>query len=641
MSLADIKNKLYKKEEDENLYQRAESEFDARSPLSGKDESGKKFSSESGDDWEDPEEIYRRRKAMIKKGAIVGGILLLLIIIIVALYKIRQSSFDQGRVVLTIQGMDEIKSGKLVAYEIAYKNNNRAELRNVTLRLNYPENFRPEENSNFKEEGPTTGTYYLGTIKGKGEGKIIFNARTYNPNKNLIYLKTELSYTPSVLSSVFITKTQYGIDATTVPIALEVLAPQVVASGDTVEYAISYKNTGNEDFEMVRIKADYPGGFSYSKSSPSISEGDNIWYIGHLSAGQEGKIVVNGKMKGQSDEVKIVTAYVGIINNGQFLSYNEARVETKVTYPSLAIAQAINGSADSINVNAGDVLNYEIQFGNTTSETLKDLIVTEKIDSPALDYSTLDLGKAGYFDAEKKIITWKATDNPRLASLGGGEGGSIKFKIRVREIIPMSSALDKNFIFSSLARIDSADINSPLKENKIISGNQIDTRLNSKLVLETRGLYASSSIANSGPIPPVVGKETTYTIYWEAMNVLNDVMDASVTAVLPTNVSMTGKISPENSNLVYNERNNTLTWNIGDIPAGTGITSEPKEVIFQIKLTPLPEQASDEAQLIGPAKFSAKDLFTGQSLETSIKEKTTYLKEDSTINMGYKVQPAN
>jgi hypothetical protein len=118
-------------------------------------------------------------------------------------------------------------------------------------------------------------------------------------------------------------------------------------------------------------------------------------------------------------------------------------------------------------------------------------------------------------------------------------------------------------------------------------------------------------------------------------------MDASVTAVLPTNVSMTGKMSPENSNLVYNERNNTLTWNIGDIPGGTGITSEPKEVIFQIRLTPLPGQVANEAQLIGPAKFSAKDLFTEQNLELTVKEKTTYLTEDSTINLEYKVQPAN
>ncbi len=200
--------------------------------------------------------------------------------------------------------------------------------------------------------------------------------------------------------------------------------------------------------------------------------------------------------------------------------------------------------------------------------------------------------------------------------------------------------MDKNFVFSSLARIDNAEINSPLKENKVISGNQIDVRLNSKLVLETRGLYTSDSIANSGPIPPVVGKETTYTIYWTAINVLNDVMDANITAVLPTNVSMTGKINPDNSNLVYNERNNTLTWNIGDISAGTGINSAPKEVAFQIKLTPLPGQVSNEAQLIGPTKFSAKDLFTGQSLETNGKEKTTYLTEDPTISLGYKVQPA-
>ncbi len=637
MSLSDIKNKLYKKEEEKDLYHHAESEFDARSSLAGSEEAVEKFSPKD-EKWVDPNTVYEKRKKKIKIAAIATVVVLLLIVSFVAFFKIRQASFSSERVILSAQGLEEVKSGKLIAYEITYKNENRANLQNATLRLSYPENFRPEENPNFKEESPTTGTYFLGEIGGEEEKKIIFNAKTYSSSENLAYLKMELSYTPSVLSSIYVSRSQYGIALVTAPISLDILAPQVVANGDLVEYTINYKNLDSVDIEDLQISIDYPSGFSFAVSDPEVSERDNTWYIGRLSVGREGKIRIKGKLEGQNDEIRRAVAYAGIVKNEHFLSYIEKKAETRVVYPDLGIVQIVNG-LDNLYINAGDMLNYEIQFGNTSNETLKDLIVTEQIDSPILDYSTLSLGKGGYFDANKKIITWKGADNGKLAKLAAGERGVIKFSVKVKEIIPTESVLDKNFIFSSLARIDSADIDSPIKENKIISGNQINFKLNSKLVLDSRGLYTNTAILNSGPVPPVVGQETTYTIKWLAMNIFNDVTDAKVTAVLPTNVSLTGKVVPENSKFTYNERNNTVIWNIGKLNAGAGITSQAEEFTFQIKLTPLPGQVGSDVQLVGPATFTAKDLFTGEDLTTSIKEKTTYLTEDQTVTSG-KVQAA-
>lgn len=633
MSLADIKNKLYKKEEEKDLYHHAESEFDARSSLAGSEEAVQKFSVANESSLIDPNEMYEKRKIKIKIAALIGGVILLLVIIGVVFYKIRQASFNFERVSLVAQGLEEVRSGKLVAYEITYKNDNRADLRNAVLRLSYPENFRPEENPNFVEETPITGTYNLGEIKGGEEKKIIFNARTYSASENLTYLKMELSYTPSVLSSILVTKSQYGVSIATAPITLNVLAQQVIANGDAVEYVINYRNSGNEELEALQIKADYADGFIFASSIPMVSDQNNIWFIGTIPAGEGGIIKVKGKMEGRKDEIKRFTVHAGIVRDEKFLSYIEQKAETRVAYPDLAIVQRINDS-DKLFVNAGDILNYEIQFGNNSDQTLKDLIVSESIDSPILDYSTLSLGKGGYFDANRKIITWKAADNEKLARLNPGERGSIKFTIKVKDIIPTENVLDKNFIFSSSARIDSADINSPLRENQIISGNEITMKLNSKLVLESFGFYTNKAIPNSGPIPPVVGQDTTYTIYWRAMNIFNDVEEAKVIAVLPTNVTLTGNVSPENANYIYNERSNTLVWNIGNINAGAGITSQAEEFIFQVKLTPLPGQASNDAQLVGPATFSAKDLFTEQELKTTIREKTTYLTEDSTIPTG-------
>jgi hypothetical protein len=269
---------------------------------------------------------------------------------------------------------------------------------------------------------------------------------------------------------------------------------------------------------------------------------------------------------------------------------------------------------------------------------VRDLIVTENLEGNALDYGTLDLGKSGSFDMQKKIITWKAADNSKLKILHPGEEGRLSFNIKVKDIIPVASASDKNFIISSFIKADSADIPTPLNENQTVSGNRLDIKLNSKVILESLGSYKNDFMENSGPMPPVVGQETTYSIRWRMTNVSNDLQSAKVEAVLPTNVSMTGKIFPENANIKFNERNNTVVWEIGDVPVGVGVLNAPWEVVFQIKLTPFPGQAGSSAELIGESIFTAKDLFSDQDLKVSVKGKTTTLPEDPTIQAGYKVK---
>lgn len=628
MSLSEIENKLYKREFDKRLSQRSQSDFDA----AGKE----KKESVITDVWGGKERVTSAQKKAVKAGIIALGIILLVATVFVGIFKWKQASFSEERVNLSISGPEEAGSGQKLIYVIKYTNDNRADIRNVSLKITYPENFKPEDDPRFISDGYTSGTFALGDIPGRGAGEVAINGKAYSPKGALMYLKAELLYSPSGFNSQFASNTQLGVTIASTPVNLEIFAPANISSADAVDYLVEYKNEGEVAFEDMRVRVQYPDGFSFSRSDPASFSGNDVWYVGELSPGQSGKIVVSGKLEGERDQVKSVRAYIGVMDQGEFISYSEEKTETNIVASPLIIVQTVNDKT-SLNVNAGDELRFVLKFKNEGEMGLRDVIVTEKIESPVLDYDTLRLGR-GAFDFDEKRITWKASDFPILASLQPGQEGKIKFSIQLKKIIPVNSKNDKNFVISSMAKIDSPYVPTPIEMNRVISGNKLDIRLNSKIVLDTRGFYHDALLPNSGPIPPKVGQETTYTIHWRASNISNDVEKARVETVLPTDVLMTGNIYPQEANLSYNERTNAIVWDIGSMKAGTGVLSSSLEVAFQVKIKPSSAQEGHTVDLVGPATFSASDNFTGEDLSTVTGNKNSALLEDTSIGSnGYMV----
>ena len=629
MSLNDVKNNLYKKEPPKNLSEHGVSQYD---PMIGNNtgEIGK-----SNDLWAEKNGFDEKEKKIIRKGVIVFSIVIGIISILIVFSIIRQMIFQSGNATVEITGLNQSESGKLLTYEISYRNENRLSIKNAVLRVSYPENFKPENNPDFTIENLTSGSFNLGTIKGKSSGKVVLNGKAYSPKGALIYLKASLIYNPSGYSSQFQANQQFGINIKSVPIILEMLAPQNISSGDAVDYQINYRNDGKDTVDNLIIKIQYPNQFTFTSSNPKTSENDNMWNIGSLSAGQSGKIVVSGKLEGEKDNVKKVKASIGILDQNNFVEYNSESAETKIIFSPLSIAQAVNGKGNQ-NISIGDTLNFEIIYRNNGNIGLRDVIITEKIDSSVLDYSSLKL-ENGSFNFDEKTITWKASDIKELNNLGPGKEGKISFSIKVVNVFPVGEEKDKNFSIKTVAKIDSPDVPTPISMNKIISSNEIEMRVNSKLVVDVKGYYFDGVIPNSGPIPPKVGEETTYTIHWKVLNVSNDVSDVRVFSNLPTGVQMTGNVVPSNANLEYNQRTNEIVWNIGNIKSGAGILFDSPEVVFQVKIKPSPEQKGKELGLLGKTRLSGKDLFTLENIKNEYKEKDTNLLEDNSIKGRTKV----
>jgi uncharacterized repeat protein (TIGR01451 family) len=561
-------------------------------------------------------------------------------IVWLALY-IRKSAFSEERVLVSISGPEKVKSGDTASFEISYQNLNRVSLKNAVLYISYSENFKPSGNLQFESEGPSTSKFNIGNIAAKSDGKVELQGKFFGPQDALVYMEVKIEYKPSTFNSTFSAKGGSSIFISSSPIQLETSGSQNAAAGNAVSYTVTYRNTGQEAFNDLKIKADFPDGFSFSNSDPLPAQGNNIWYVGALESGQTGQVKINGIINGSKDEEKKLKFYVGEIGaDNQFISYGETQSTTKIIGSPVVLVETINDKKENVFVNASDSLLFKISYKNAGSIGLRDVILTVEASSPILDYARIDMRNSkGEFDPEKKIITFRSSEVPEFKTLAPSAQGEISFSIPVKDIIPVSGPNDKKFSFSAIARMDSPDIPTIEGSNKIVASNAVEVKLNSKLIANIEGFYNDADIANSGPLPLKVGQKTTFTLHTKAANVSNDVTDAKIVMTLAPGAKWENNFLPRDAAVSFSDRSNELVWNIGSLPAGTGIITNSKELVFQIGIMPSQNQVGSFAPLLSKTVFSAKDTFTGQPLEAKLGEKNTNLIEDLGVGETGKVTP--
>ena len=131
------------------------------------------------------------------------------------------------------------------------------------------------------------------------------------------------------------------------------------------------------------------------------------------------------------------------------------------------------------------------------------------------------------------MIAWDYKQVPELRYLTPQQEGKVEFNVQLKNDWTQSNSENNNTIIKN--KVDVSQIS-----------NEFQTKVNSKLEILQKGLYSSQAgITNSGSIPPIAGAPTTYTITWDLKNYFNDIKNTKIRAVLPQNVSLTGKISPE------------------------------------------------------------------------------------------------
>lgn len=607
MSLEQLEKKLYKPGGGEELEKEREekSEYDP------------KFSAQIDsaalppDNWKElPPGFFNKHKKTL---AVISGVLIFVIAVAFGfiLYQRSRGIFDKEKITLTIDGPKTITSGDSINYSITYLNETDVDLLDAELAVVLPKNLNdPKLNvtQNFSKN------IKIGTIEKKSQGKIQVSGRLIGSEKSIHYTETILSYKPANVSSKFETNAKFSTTIKNIPIQFSINAPQQAYEGEQITYTFDMANNIDNSVNNIEIKWDLPDGFTVLDSDPTLDK-DNIAKIALLKSKETKQIKITGTLSGNIDDIKIVKATLSQNENGNLIVYGEDQAPTKIAASYISITQTINESGNYI-ASPGEELHYRVNYKNNTDLGIGGLTVRAKLEEKLLDFKTLN-ANGGSFDATTGTITWKGTDAPKLIVLPPREQGEIEFSVTMKSKLPINNFSDKNFTMKSAAEIESREVPTQLKINKIFQSNETTVKISSKLFIQAIGYYdePTALIKNSGSVPPQVNQTTNYTIHWRIINLTNDLKNVKLTSSLPANTKWTNQTTTNNNtNIFYNEGTNEITWDIDNVPANTGIISPTVEGIFQVALTPPPNQVGSSPDILNTTETFGVDTFTNANL---------------------------
>ncbi|OGZ33674.1 MAG: hypothetical protein A2Y98_01940 [Candidatus Portnoybacteria bacterium RBG_19FT_COMBO_36_7] len=545
----------------------------------------------------------------------------------------RSQSFDKAGILVTVFGIERVISGEEVNYVVRYQNNTNVTLTDIKLTFFYPKDSIPVSKEDLTQIGDLQASVVsLPNLEEGKEGKIEFSANITGLKDDKKTATARLSYHAGSTFSAFESAGEFTSVIFSVPLVLDFSMPDKVVNGQQVTITLKYLNTANVGFENLILSVEYPPGFNFNSALPSPSEGSNIWELAEIGPREEGKIIIVGVLTGAQEEVKTFKANIAKQQGDIRKVVSEGLSSTLISLSPLSITMTLDNSREN-SVNVGDKLIYRFVYQNTVSVPIGPIIVTVKLDTKALDFAFVKPNK-GFFNSADNTVIWNESTLAGLKMVQPGQKGELFFNAEVKQNLPIYNFNDRNFIISVSAKIDSAIVPVQLQGTQISGFDTLSTKVNSKLYLSSKGYYTDTAQPNTGPIPPAVGQQTTYTIYWDVVNLANDVDDIVVEGYLPPYISWLGRYSPSDADIKYDQNSGKLTWKIGKLSASVGILSPVKRLIFKISLLPSIIQVGEMVNLLIDCTITGRDTFTGATLSGSAKAIRSDLPDDPAIG-GY------
>jgi len=558
-----------------------------------------------------------------KKILIISSVIFLAILVLSsAVFYFWLTSFKKSLIDFNISGPTQVSSGEAGTYIVSYWNNTNQILQNSTLVLRYPQDAVVGDNKVIQNID-------LGSIGVGGGGKQEIIIAFIGPDKSIQKLEAILSYKPQNTSSAFKNEASKEVAINGSALSIDFKTPETALPNVKSVYVIHYKNNTDKIFQNVSIEATYPNEFNFVSSDQTPAKNNNTWNLGDLNPSEEGDITVLGILRNaQNANFELA---IGIVKNNRFYKFSQNSSQINLTALPLKMDISVNGQSN-LAVNPGDYLQFKIHYENSAGIALSDVILKAKLDGLMYDFSSLKT--SGYFNGVDNTITWNAGNLIDFKSLSPNSSGDVEFQINVKPQYIIRTFRDKNFLLQVSAVIETPTVPSSLAIKSLSVVSDLAIKVNTKAELKTKGYYFDSIIKNSGPLPPKVNQTTTYTIHWQITNYSNNINNTIVKSVLPEGVNwLNKKAGAGAATLEYNDRTGELTWNVGEVTAGTGALLDPYEVVFQVGLMPAANKVNMVVPILGESTLTGNDTFTGNDILVTAPALKTDLPDDPGVGI--------
>lgn len=543
----------------------------------------------------------------VKKKIILSILILAVLAGGIGYWNWQRKIFSKEILQLEILGPREVEVSEEIEYIVRYKNTGTIRLEEARLIFEHPRQAIISEDKSLWQEIPLDDIY-------PGEERTVsFSAKLLGYEGEKLVAKASLSYQPKNLAARYESATTFTTIIKSVPLTFELDLPSKIEPEKDFRFRVNYFSNLDYPLADLRVQAEYPADFEFIESTPQPLE-YNEWVIPVLNKAQGGRIEISGKVFGEIGEAKIFSAKLGIFKEGEFILLKEARRGLEIIVPSIYLRQEVNRHPQYVAL-PGDWLHYEIYFKNIGDEALTNLFMVSQLEGEAFDFQTIksDLGQTEP-GSDSVVFDWRRV--PQLQYLVPREEGTVDLWIKVKDDLGnIAKPTLRNTVFIS-----------ELKEEFV-------TKISSKLELAQRGYFQDEVFGNRGPVPPQVGKTTTYTIIWQVKNYYSLVEEVRAKAVLPAGVELTGEIFPEEESqkFTFDSESREIVWLIGNLERGSGVFAPARHIAFQVTFTPREFQRGQTPEIIGQAKISGEDSWTERIIESTANSINTTLPDDASV----------
>ena len=534
-----------------------------------------------------------------------GKILFILVIAVIILagvgYWIYQdNSYSKEILRLEIIGPDKAIVGEEIEYTIRIKNNSDVRLEDPQLVFEFPKASILSGGQSLRtiiESEQFDGFIYPGQEK-----TFAFNCRVFGKEGDIKEAQAMLSYRPRNLKAGYISKTSHLLAIEQVPLTFEFDMPSSSGPGQEFNFSLNYFSSIDYPLSDIEVKTTYPTGFSLNEADPR-GLSDTEWRILLLNQAEGGRIDITGNLSGETGETKTFRAEFGIWEGGEFIVLKNITKQVKLVEPSLYISQTIN-NVPEYTANPGDLLHYNVIFRNIGISPLHNLFLAVRLNGVLFDFNTIR-STNGQFQQGDNSIIWDSSNISNLQFLDVGEEGQAEFWIKLKDI--------------------GARTSNPKIESQIILGQtsrKFISKINTRVEMEQTAYVGDEIFGSEANFPLEAGETANFTIIWRVKNYYNPLQDVKVSAVLPRQVKLTGKVLPQK--LSFDPETREIVWSVGEMDPMQGV-EQLHQLAFQIELKPTNSQEGKFASMVSDAVFSAIDGWTSEHISATSSSITTQI----------------
>lgn len=519
---------------------------------------------------------------------------------------------------------------------VIFKNNNKIDLEDASITIDYPKGSEPLNKMDIfslKEKRK------VGLIPAGAETREDFEVFLYGEENSEHNFKITVEYRLKDSSAIFEKTAEKKVVISKSALSVFIESPSEANEGKELNFKIDVISNSAGFLKNMAVDIEYPPGFEFLEANPAPQKGTTRWQIGDIMNGEKKTISIKGKAPKSNfyPEGNIVVSAGSLNEDGDMIIYSKKSSILSIKKSLLSVELKIKEKSNEINVLSGENLEVELEWENNLPVGINNAVLEAKIKEGenVLDMSSMEI-KDGNFRSFDNIIVFDSSTFPKFSYLESGEKGTLNFLVRIKKNLPIKKDTDKNFKIVFYGKFFTNHVPEGYKNIEITGESEIAAKIVSNFQFSQKGYYSLGHFKNSGPIPPKVGKETTYTIKWSLVNFSNDAADISVSAILPNYVKWQSNAFSDSKlgNISYNEETREVKWMLSNLKAGTGVVSPAEEISFQLLFLPAEAHLGSSQILISKAESSAKDVFTGVSLKDSEPAVTTELSSDPQAGFG-------